>query len=263
MARLSITILNWKKYNYRADVQHPSWMRIQNSLFEDPDLYSLKPEEMCAFIYILCMASKKNDETITVNEDHARVVGRLSKKILLSAISKLRAIGVIRYVDDTSAPVDVTPTDGSVLDMTNKQTNKQTNGDFDFEKAFEGYPRKEGKTNGIKICRKDIRDQIDYENLLKAIFKYSKIVREERREKKYIKQFSTFMATWREWIPKSNEKEKPAFLGNIPNGIPEELLQEKTIPPEEQKEKVKEMMKKFRGNRLDSLPNIGDKNEQI
>jgi hypothetical protein len=82
--------------------------------------------------------------------------------------------------------------------MTNKQTNKHDTVTFDFEKVYERYPRKEGKTDGLKKCHIDIKSQEDYNALEKAVERYSKTCREERREKKYIKQFSSFMSTWRD-----------------------------------------------------------------
>ena len=219
---MTVTIINWKKYNPRTDVKHSSWFRLEQILFEDSDLYGLKLEEMGAWIYLLCQASKKNNETFAINFEHAKIVGRLSEKVLKSTISKLKAIDKIRYVDVTCASVDVT-----CAGPTNERTNetRRTNSDFDFEKVYEGYPRKEGKTDGMKKCHSDIKSQIEYEDLIKAVAKYAKTCREERREKKYIKQFSTFMSTWRDWIPKIEEKKE------LPK--PDPWLEPRALDPQE------------------------------
>lgn len=69
---------------------------------------------------------------------------------------------------------------------------------FDFEKVYEKYPRKIGKTRGIKICEKEIKTLLDYENLLKAVSNYATTC--QQTESKFIKHFSTFMGEWRDWI---------------------------------------------------------------
>ena len=224
-----ITVVNWTKYNPRTDVKSSSWLRLEHDLFEDSDLYGLRCEEMGVWLYLLCQASKKNNETFTINFDHAKIVGRISEKVLKSTISKLKALGKIRYehvtnkhVDVTDQHVDVTSTCST--DGRNERT-KRTNSDFDFEKVYGEYPRKEGKTDGMKKCHSDIKSQIEYEDLIKAVAKYAKTCREERREKKYIKQFSTFMSTWRDWIPKLEEKKE--------HPKPDPWLEPRALDPQE------------------------------
>jgi hypothetical protein len=71
---------------------------------------------------------------------------------------------------------------------------------FNFEKAYEKYPRKEGKTRGMKSCINEIKNQDDYNNLLLAIENYSMHCKNSKIEYKYTKIFSTFMNEWRDWV---------------------------------------------------------------
>lgn len=71
---------------------------------------------------------------------------------------------------------------------------------LDFEKVYKSYPRKLGKTEGIKKCQKEIKNQKDYELLLIAIQKYKNHCESNITEAKYIKYFSTFMGEWRDWL---------------------------------------------------------------
>lgn len=68
---------------------------------------------------------------------------------------------------------------------------------FDLESAYEMYPRKVGKTKGLKKLAKEIRSQEDFDCLLVAIRHYSGS-REVRDG--YVRHFSTFVNDWRDWV---------------------------------------------------------------
>ncbi len=70
---------------------------------------------------------------------------------------------------------------------------------FDFEILYKMYPRKEGKSAGFKKCEK-IKTQKEYDLLKRAIEIYSAKVIREKTEIQFIKQFSTFMTSWRDWL---------------------------------------------------------------
>lgn len=71
---------------------------------------------------------------------------------------------------------------------------------FDFEILYQIYPRKQGKTKGMEKCIKEITTEQLYSDLKKAIENYGKICASQNTEKKYIKQFSTFMNCWRDYL---------------------------------------------------------------
>jgi hypothetical protein len=106
-----VTIINFKKFNPRDDVKRPSWFRLEHSLFENPDFYELNHTEKMAWIYLLCVASRKNSESFTLSWPHVEKIGGFKHKDFLQAIEKLQAIQVI-HVDVTDAlrarDVDVT-----------------------------------------------------------------------------------------------------------------------------------------------------------
>lgn len=77
----------------------------------------------------------------------------------------------------------------------------------DFDILYQKYPRKEGKTKGKAVFEKQIKTQQDWEDIQKAVDNYADSVAD--REKQYIKQFSTFMNCWRDYltpVEKSNGK---------------------------------------------------------
>lgn len=71
---------------------------------------------------------------------------------------------------------------------------------FDLESLYKKYPRKEGKLKGMATAKTQIKTQADYDDLSLAIDKYVKNIKQEGTESRFIKHFSTFMNSWREWL---------------------------------------------------------------
>lgn len=113
-------------------------------------------------------------------------------------------------------PIEITPKGQPIPnESTNESTNesiiynaqspKRRPSEFDFDSLYSKYPRKEGKTRGLKICATQIKSQDDYQNLSKSIDNYSVYCASKVKDPKFIKHFSSFMAEWRDWIEyKSN-----------------------------------------------------------
>ena len=71
---------------------------------------------------------------------------------------------------------------------------------FDFDAVYSLYPRKAGKKLGLKRCKSQIKTQNKYNKLLTAVKNYSLICQKNCTDKQYIKQFSTFMNCWEDYI---------------------------------------------------------------
>lgn len=96
---VTVEVLNWKKYNPRTDVKNPSWFRVEHSLLEDDDFYDFSHSELIAWIYMLSQANKKRGGIIRLSFERAEKLARLKRAVLLSAISKLKALHVITVHD--------------------------------------------------------------------------------------------------------------------------------------------------------------------
>lgn len=72
------------------------------------------------------------------------------------------------------------------------------NDPFDFEAVYNVYPRKVGKTRGFRTMREQIKTQADYDALLRSVRTYA--AHAANTETQYVKYFSTFMNTWRDWV---------------------------------------------------------------
>lgn len=68
---------------------------------------------------------------------------------------------------------------------------------FDLESVYRKYPRKKGKTPGMKKLKTDIKTPEDLQNLEKAIVRYCQSPDVQRG---YVMNFDTFARQWRDWL---------------------------------------------------------------
>jgi hypothetical protein len=69
---------------------------------------------------------------------------------------------------------------------------------FDLEMLYKAYPRKQGKTKGLKRLSREITTQTDFENFQLAVSNYNRETLSV--ENQYKKHFSSFVSEWRDWI---------------------------------------------------------------
>ncbi len=124
---IEIKILNWEKYNPRSDVKKPSWFRLENSLFDNPDFYEFSHEELCAMIYIFCMASKKNSNgDATIRFSHLCKIGRINRKVFDKTINKLEQLCVIAVIEpETTRGRYVNATDANATERTERDETER------------------------------------------------------------------------------------------------------------------------------------------
>ena len=116
----------------------------------------------------------------------------------LEAIGKRNRLDPIQRSRDSHQPLILSPSLAPAL-IPVKDNKKVI---FDFVSVYDLYPRKEGKLEGLILCKSKIVSDKDYRDLLLAVRNYRDYCTREQIEKKFIKQFSTFMAKecWKEWI---------------------------------------------------------------
>lgn len=68
----------------------------------------------------------------------------------------------------------------------------------DLESVYESYPRHEGKSKGLDRLKTQIKTQQDLANLRLAVKHYSEKVK--GTEAQFIKQFSSFVSEWTDWV---------------------------------------------------------------
>lgn len=231
MAELQIEIVNFDQYNPRGDSKRPSWFRFENNLFTSQSLFELQPLERLVWVFLLCVASQKNSGNISLKIAYAAKMTGVPEKVVSGAIDKLLKEGCILLVDPNSHVTRTNSCEGRTAIQSNIETpcesrnnspatNERTNITnehhdsaapsrapmFDFESIYRIYPRKEGKSKGIERCKSQIRTEEDFKTLHNAVQKYVKHVREQGIEARFVKHFSSFMSSWRDWIESDTGK---------------------------------------------------------
>lgn len=254
----TITIKNWDTYQPRRDRKQHTWFRLENSIAYSETLHGLTIEQKWFWVCLLGYASKKGIGTIPFSADYFAKTFGVSTEVMIDALEKLAKEpndAVILSYDTDRLPVgnhptptgnqsvterlpsgDITSSHGSITSpdgsitfnsvslQTNKQTNKQTDmqpaaADFDFEKVYAGYPRKEGKDEGMALLKQRIRTQADFDRFARAASNYASRCRIEGRDRKYTLKWSTFVGEegkerWRDFEdPKDGTKGKPPHVG--------------------------------------------------
>lgn len=113
-----------------------------------------------------------------------------------------------------------------------KNKNIKASVKFDFEGLYNLYPKKQGKTKGLAICVRDITTPPEYLKLKQCIENYGEQCKFEETEKKYIKQFSTFMNCYQDYetLDFLDERKKAESLFGNPvsdKEVPEWLTSQK------------------------------------
>lgn len=141
----TIEILNWEKFNPRPDRKTSTWFRMDHSIFEDPKFDDLTPDEIAAFLYLLCMASKASSCTVTVKYSHAERIAKIKNQTLSNVITKLQQSQFLIITGDNRCQV---VTDGRGLAQSHEgagalRTNVRT-----YEHA--------NATDAISLSRNDL-----------------------------------------------------------------------------------------------------------
>jgi hypothetical protein len=220
--------LKWKKWNGRNDVIKPWWFKFTNSFFLDDKFYGFSDKEKLFFIYLLCEASQqKKDGQLMLNFDHAFRLVSINECDAILCLKKLKSFQVVsvnlaRSRPESERDLNVIPPD-SVLQIRREEKRRENTyaqpsgraSNFDFERIYQSYPLKRGKSVGLQICRSKIKTDEDYSNLELAVANYAKEV--VGRDKNFIMYFSTFMSKdrWTEWVvvePENNKKQETIIL---------------------------------------------------
>lgn len=217
-----IQINNWGKYQKRKDVAKPWWFALSNNLVSgDPDFYDFNDSELLFWIYILSEASKHNKCGIVVhNFEFARRCRTWSFDFQLCVIKKLIKIKAIckksvrdPYVNCTQSVKHTTVQYSTIHNILPDSAKTEPRQRIDFDSLYKEYPRKEGKSRGMMICKAQVKTQEDFLLLKQAIFRYRAHIQKTATDPRFIKHFSSFMTSWRDWLdPATGTTDRPASV---------------------------------------------------
>lgn len=216
-----ITVINWAKHNPRKDVKHPSWFAFNNRMVEDADFFDFNHAEFKAWIYVLSRASQKQSGEIMVDARHAEQVCNIKISDFASAIQKLKRLNMItvgvsrvtrtsraRHADVRDPYATNTHTDNTdITNTTENMSDVRTSLEIIYSNF---YPRKEGKELGIKKALKEVKTEADLLAFEGAVIRYKDHCAKNGTEPKYIKHFSSFVTSWRDWLdPETGTADAP------------------------------------------------------
>lgn len=209
---VEVTIRNWDKYNLRKDVKNCKWFRLDHNIFEEEDFFDFTAAEFNVWIYLLCQASKKSSSRVMINLSIAIATGRFKKKEFNQALKKLELNQcVLVHVPDTLRKRSATLHNSN--NTKDSLAQKAARVCLDFSQAYQNYPRKMGKSEGIKRLNRDIKTEPDAQLFLEAVNRFKAHHEKEGTQKKFIPYFSTFVSHWRDWldpdIGKTQQELKP------------------------------------------------------
>jgi len=234
----------WKQLIKRADLKKPQWFAVQHETLEHPDFLNFNHSEFVAYIWICSIACKINSPRLRIYPALCERICRVSVGDTASAITKLEdkrwtLVGDSAHNDkeqlyqglDAVSPISpvqirsesdryktrqdktghseskvktLLPSPAQALSIS---ADAERVGVFDLDEIYSLFPRKRGKSEGMKILKTIINKQEDFDQVVKAVENFrSEMIRLARPEGK-IPYFDTFMRSqWKEYIsPEESE----------------------------------------------------------
>lgn len=230
MSQIVYEIPGWDKYNPRKERKAHSWFRLDKNFFTSQDGFMMQPVDKMLFLLLCCERCGKSEDLVHVRVEYVTAIMRSELHEIISSFQRLNDLRVIKIHDSEGLPDPVpvaklSPPGAMVSPSDTLRTNVRTNEhtdttrqrtlfkspDFIFDAIYQDYPRKEGKTKGFLKAKKEIKTAEDFELLRRAVRNYAEKCTAEGTEKKYIKQFSTFMGCWRDYIDEEIQPKQSAW----------------------------------------------------
>lgn len=204
-----ISIPNWAKHNPRSDRGGFSWSKLDNQFhlhMRQRRGYSAVATNLMVLLFQ--ESSRADGQTFAFRVKFAVDMLGYSAKAIGEALKELAtghdASGGEIVLQESSRSLKPLSNSSSLDTTDTTDTTQQTQlpkpAPLDFDSLYRKYPRKDGKSKGMATCRAQIKTPEDFAALSLAIDRYGEHIRHHGTEAKYIKHFSTFMHSWRDWL---------------------------------------------------------------
>lgn len=121
---IKLSILNWEKHNPKRDQKTYTWLRLQNDIATDKNLFGLTVHHRWAWICILCEASKANRGDLWFDCDWLADISKVSSREIHELLSFLEKKDIISMSLPPAAADAREPSDPTT--PTNERTNGRT-----------------------------------------------------------------------------------------------------------------------------------------
>ncbi len=98
---VAIKFNNWAEYNKRAkEYKHPVWFSFSNDFATNKNFHSFTDSERLIFIYLLCEASKENNNgQLIIDLDHFSYITKQKIPVVNGTINKLIEKQIVTFWD--------------------------------------------------------------------------------------------------------------------------------------------------------------------
>lgn len=204
---IEIEVKNWSKYQ-RKDVQKMSFFRVEADIFEDQKFFSLKHLDKVLLLYIYTRCCKQASGKVSINTRQASAMTSIRHDHVLLSIFRLQQNQLLTAKDVTCTSPREEKRRGEEKKSTHKKIEQKKSNvpdrvnpiDFELEKLYEKYPRKEGKKRAFQILRRKLDSKKKMLQFEQALSNYIAILEAQKTERQYIKQFSTFANNFEDYI---------------------------------------------------------------
>lgn len=220
----TVTVLGWEKHNGNKKRGHTHFL-LSTRFFDDAKIHSLPNCYKLAYIWILSRCGDDLKSTVSFSEVALRyAVSNLKVPIKciealqsnqLLRIDKIESLKELNRKEiEKNSPDEPKPSGLKAQTEMSFATKKPS---FNFEEIYAIYPRKEGKADGMATLKKTIINETQLKELHLAVKNYTEDCKISNRERRYIRQWSSFIGSkekpfWRDWIDWEPEvKQMPEY----------------------------------------------------
>jgi len=97
MKSITITVLNWEKYNPRSDRTNFSWFRFENRFFHDQTVFKLSANSKLLAVFLFCEVSTSAGKPAEVNLDYVSALLNVRKTQVVKLLKELRDAGIVDF----------------------------------------------------------------------------------------------------------------------------------------------------------------------
>mgnify|MGYP000992233622 CR=1 FL=1 len=145
---------NWGEYQKRhGGIKNPIWFSFANDFATNKNFHSFSDSERLIFIYLLCEASKENDNgQLSIDIDHFSYITKNKTKDILSCIEKLKEKQILEDRDRDAIGTRSDPVQNAITTGQDKTGQDNTSSENSSHRSEEKHPE------GIKLKPSDLVD---------------------------------------------------------------------------------------------------------
>lgn len=158
MRDVDVTLLNWEKYQFRKQVKHPSWFRLENRLWQDQQFFYFSAEERWVWICLLSLASQKQSATLNIGLEWFSINSGVGIPTIESALQKLKDNKCLEYtLHARNVHVPVCNPTRQDITRHNKTIKDKTNTSIDSDAKRLSSPKSEKGSSSSRLIGEYIK----------------------------------------------------------------------------------------------------------